>query len=291
MTNNVLTKNALQLFPFPFTICLIGLIVQTVLARTRIRMSDSAGKDSPSYAAVFPNAVAVTCSFVFHRIALMNGSVGLTITAKSMSTVFVALQSAFLFGESLSTRSRLGILCVVGGVALSSATDGTFRWVCFVSALLSGLSVSIKVVLNKRTLLHFGSRCDPRMIYFRTISLATALTTPICLAFEGRAVLVHANSVLGDSDLTTLYTLLGPLLLSGFGLAWMEMASFSVVRLVTPTTHAVCNGARSLSIILFSIMYYRTPTSMQRFLGIFFAVAGCFLYATDFNQKKKRKEK
>eukprot|EP00940_MAST-03C_sp_MAST-3C-sp2_P000636 g636.t1 len=282
VANNILTKAALRVFPFPFTLCLVGLLVQTVVGAARqflcARRREGAKfvAREPSVRDIFPAALCVTSAFVFHRVALKYGSVALTITVKSTSTVFVAALSRLVFKETLSSGSVFALVLIVSGVCIASVADAAFEWTCFFAALSSGLSVSAKVIINKLLLVKFKA-CDPGSIYLRTMLLASFLIVPICILFEGSELKKqygNAHQNLGDAATAALAALS-----SGAGLAWMEAGSFILLNMVTPVSHAVFNGMRSLAIIAASTLYFGTPMPLRKVFGVGVVISGCVLYA------------
>lgn len=289
VANNIFTKNALKICPYPFTLCLIGLLVQTLAAR--ISMSSSSNnkfldKNVLGYDTIVPISISVASSFLFHRIALMYGSVGLTITVKSISTVFVALLSYRYLGETLSIRSMISLLLIVLGIVVASSADVKFNIVCVLSALMSAFCVSTKVILNKfalnrmeRVVKENSTANLKKKMYFETMFVASILVLPVCVFFEYDAIL-HIQK---NQDV------LSSVLLSGSGLAWMEFGSYGLIALVTPVTHAVCNGLRSLVVIVAGVLYFQTPMPLQKTLGIGIVLSGALLYSVSKASRKEKK--
>jgi solute carrier family 35, member E1 len=265
VANNILTKRALRICPYPFTLCLVGLLVQTIAAR--VSMGGEKRTSLFEWRTVLPISISVASSFLFHRVALMYGSVGLTITVKSMSTVFVALLSRRYLGETLSISSTIALVLIVLGIVVASVSDVKFNWICFLAAAMSGLSVSLKVILNKLALNRITS--SKKEMYYNTMFVASVLVLPVCLFLEHDAVL----HIKGSSDAAT------SVLLSGSGLAWMEIGSYVLIALVTPVTHAVCNGIRSLVVIVAGALYFQTPMPPQKILGVGIVLCGSLLYS------------
>eukprot|EP00938_MAST-03A_sp_MAST-3A-sp1_P003255 g3255.t1 len=276
VANNILTKRALSICPYPFTLCLVGLLVQTIAARLSLGKKTSS---SFQMRTTLPISIAVASSFLFHRIALMYGSVGLTITVKSMSTVFVALLSRRFLGETLSLSASVALGLIVIGIIVASSSDVKFNWICCLAASISGLSVSLKVVLNKIALNRI--ECSKNEMYYNTMSIASLLVLPVCILMEKDAASHIQNSQ--DAAMSVL--------LSGSGLAWMEIGSYALIALVTPVTHAVCNGIRSLVVIVAGVIYFKTPMPPQKMLGVGIVLFGSLLYSISKAVLSKTKKK
>lgn len=186
----------------------------------------------------------------------------------------------YAFNEKIAFAEIFALALIVCGIVMSSLADTSFDWICLGAGLTSGLSVSAKVVLNKRLLNRWRQdrkgEDDSKMVYLCTMFVSSLLVLPVCVAVEGASIRRHLSVDAASSRSEVVLVML----LSGIGLAWMEIASYLLLRIVTPVVHAVCGGLRSLSVVVAGSLYFGTSMPMQKTVGIVLVVAGVLAYST-----------
>lgn len=71
-------------------------------------------------------------------------------TAQAMEPFFSVVLSALFLGDKPSAPVLLSLLPIVGGVALASASEVTFNWTGFLSAMGSNLTFQSRNVFSKK---------------------------------------------------------------------------------------------------------------------------------------------
>ena len=77
-------------------------------------------------------------------------AISLTHTVKTLEPVFNVAMSKLVLGTSTSVPVALSLLPITLGVAAASASELSFNWTGFISAMLSNLTFSFRAVYSKK---------------------------------------------------------------------------------------------------------------------------------------------
>jgi len=293
IANNITTKGAMGVFPFPLSVAYVGLLWQVGAGflQRALGLGTSSGKDSkvrPSLRILLLISIGSLGNFVFHRVALKNSSVSFTHTAKSSSTVFVALLSLTWLKEELDSKSWGCIALLIAGISIATSTELQFSSSGFLAAIASAAAQAVQVVGSK-VLLKQGH--DKAQIYYESNLYAVGIFLPVWLLLEGPAVLQYVQ----EQETGTALAAVAPVVISGFALYWQEVCGFWFLTLVGPVSHAMGNGMRSLVVIAIGAWYFQTPVhseGLMRLLnggGVVIAVFSIMLHGWLKSQKIEKK--
>merc|ERR1711904_621209 len=81
---------------------------------------------------------------------------------------------------------------IIAGVALASASELSFTWLCFNSAMASNLGSAARAVYGKKVMSRgsIGENMDAANVYAMLTVLATVMMIPLTLAIEGPTAIV-----------------------------------------------------------------------------------------------------
>ena len=88
-------------------------------------------------------------------------AISLTHTVKTLEPVFNVAMSKLVLGTSTSVPVALSLLPITLGVAAASASELSFNWTGFISAMLSNLTFSFRAV--RSTPFHTGNSLRPKL--------------------------------------------------------------------------------------------------------------------------------
>merc|ERR1740138_1710255 len=114
-------------------------------------------------------------------------------------------------------------------------------------------------------------------------------TLPIALAIEGPSLQAEWNKAIA----TGVYSqneLIMRIVASGLSFYLYNEVSFYTLDSVHPITHAVGNTIKRVILILFSVVRFGTPMTMQSGIGSTIAIMGVFAYSVAKQYIKKPKK-
>lgn len=187
---------------------------------------------------------------------------------KACEPAFGALGSALVLGEVYSPGVYATLVPIIAGVALSAATQLKFSWPGFLFAMLSNVAFASRNIFSKMTMGDFKSdkTLSPQNIYGLMSIMALLIEIPFALAVEGFNPLPSRRIgylLAGSGIFYTLYNTV----------SYMALGKTGVV------THAVGNILKRASVIIVSIIVFRTPVKLLNGVGMGVALLGTFLYS------------
>lgn len=187
---------------------------------------------------------------------------------KACEPAFGALGSALVLGEVYSPGVYATLLPIISGVALSAVTQLQFSWPGFLFAMLSNVAFASRNIFSKMTMGEFkkDETLSPQNIYGIMSVMALLIELPFALAIEGLPMLPSAR--IG-------YLLAG----SGVFYTLYNTVSFMALGRTGVVTHAVGNILKRASVIVVSIMVFRTPIKLLNGIGMVVALLGTMLYS------------
>jgi len=187
---------------------------------------------------------------------------------KACEPAFGALGSALVLGEVYSPGVYATLLPIISGVALSAVTQLQFSWPGFLFAMLSNVAFASRNIFSKLTMGDFKKdpTLTPRNIYGIMSVMALLIELPIALSIEGLPALPSAQ--IG-------YLLAG----SGVFYTLYNTVSFMALGKTGVVTHAVGNILKRASVIIVSIIVFRTPVKLLNGIGMCVALLGTCLYS------------
>ena len=280
---NVSNKKVLTFLPLPNTVGVIQLLlgIPLFLPLWMVKPPKNLGKIS------YKSYFIVSATHAFGNLAtiysLESGSVSFTHVVKSAEPVFSAVLSALLTHQYFPISVYLTLLPIMIGVAIASATEISFNWFGFITAMLSNFFYQLRIVLSKQMLTssndneknHQNKIASSNLFRLITI-ISTFQLLPLAIILEGRLIVNTWNNALTNVNSNYLIT---NLLISGFSYYMYNEIAFWILDLVHPITHAIGNTIKRIVLIGAAIIIFKTPINLQGGIGSIIAILGSFLYA------------
>lgn len=131
-------------------------------------------------------------------------AISLTHTVKTLEPVFNVVMSWAVLREATPVSVTFTLLPIMFGVSLASASELTFNWLGFTSAMASNLTFSLRAVWSKVAM---GTAKDlgGTAIYAYTTLISVFICVPFALLFEGRTLLAGVDKAIALKGATTFY--------------------------------------------------------------------------------------
>ena len=305
---NILNKQIYNFFPFPW--CVRSMSAPRSVPRRRVRRRDSSQPSSsrPPHARRFVSCVhlivglAVMSVFWVTKVVpfqkpdeqfikdvslpaflhafghcLTNVSfaavaVSFTHTVKTLEPVFSAAGSYLVSGTVYPLPVYLALLPIMAGVALASATELSFTWLGFSTAMASNIAFAGRAIYSKNLM----KRMTAVNLYNYVTIVALLFCIPPTLYFEGAGLaagLKAAAAKVGTQKLLTM--------LFNVGLYYhlYNQVAYQALEKVEPITHAVGNVGKRIFVIGFSIVAFGNAITTQTAIGSIVAILGAGLYS------------
>ncbi|PSS04708.1 Glucose-6-phosphate/phosphate translocator 2 like [Actinidia chinensis var. chinensis] len=273
---NIYNKKVLNAFPYPWLTSTLSLAVGSLimLVSWATRIAEAPKTDVDFWKALFPVAVAHTIGHVAATVSMSKVAVSFTHIIKSGEPAFSVLVSRFLLGESFPASVYWSLVPIIGGCALSAFTELNFNMTGFMGAMISNLAFVFRNIFSKKGM---KGKAVSGMNYYACLSILSLLIlTPFAIAIEGPQMWAagwqNALSQIGPN------------------FAWWVVAqsvfyhlynqvSYMSLDQISPLTFSVGNTMKRISVIVSSIIIFRTPIQPVNGLGAAIAILGTFLYS------------
>lgn len=267
---NLMNKTVLNAWSNPWILSTVQLGVGSIMVLTQwaLRLQKRPNISFKLLRALFLPTISHLVGHVSTCISFSYVAVSFSHIVKACEPAFGALGSALVLGEVYSPGVYATLLPIISGVALSAVTQFQFSWPGFLFAMLSNLAFASRNIFSKLTMGDFKKdpTLSPQNIYGIMSVMAFMIELPVALAVEGLPALPssHIARVLAGSGV--FYTLYNTV-------SFMALGKTGVV------THAVGNILKRASVIVVSILFFKTPVKLFNAVGMGIALAGTFLYS------------
>ncbi|GFP79540.1 glucose-6-phosphate/phosphate translocator 2 chloroplastic [Phtheirospermum japonicum] len=276
---NIYNKKVLNAFPFPWLTSTLSLAAGSVimLVSWATRIAEAPETDLQFWKTLFPVAVAHTIGHVAATVSMSKVAVSFTHIIKSGEPAFSVLVSRFLMGETFPMPVYLSLLPIIGGCALSAATELNFNLTGFMGAMVSNLAFVFRNIFSKKGLMK--GKSVGGMNYYACLSMLSLLIlTPFAIAVEGPQLWAvgwqKAVSQIGPNFIwwvvaqSVFYHL-------------YNQVSYMSLNEISPLTFSIGNTMKRISVIVASIIIFQTPLQPINALGAAIAISGTFIYSQD----------
>ncbi|XP_027170380.1 glucose-6-phosphate/phosphate translocator 2, chloroplastic-like [Coffea eugenioides] len=273
---NIYNKKVLNAFPFPWLTSTLSLAAGSLLMLVSwaTRIAEAPKTDFEFWKTLFPVAVAHTIGHVAATVSMSKVAVSFTHIIKSGEPAFSVLVSRFLLGEAFPLPVYLSLLPIIGGCALSAATELNFNMTGFMGAMVSNLAFVFRNIFSKKGM---NGKSVGGMNYYACLSMLSLLIlTPFAIAVEGPQVWAigwqKAVSQIGPNFIwwvvaqSVFYHL-------------YNQVSYMSLNEISPLTFSIGNTMKRISVIVSSIIIFHTPVQPVNALGAAIAILGTFLYS------------
>ncbi|KAK9788606.1 hypothetical protein WJX73_007427 [Symbiochloris irregularis] len=275
---NTYNKQVLKVYPYPITFTNLQFGVGAAMAVTmwllNLHQKPKLNKDVLSK--VLPLACVHTLGNLLTNVSLGAVAVSFTHTIKAMEPFFSVILSAIFLNDKPTLPILLTLLPIVGGVALASASEVTFNWLGFGSAMGSNLTFQSRNVLSKKVMA--GSKVDLDNInLFSVITIMSLfLLLPVTLLREGW---VLAPSAIRAAGVVNVNLMLKRAILAAFCFHSYQQVSYMILARVSPVSHSIGNCLKRVIVIVASVIIFQNPMSQKNMLGTGIALGGVFAYS------------
>lgn len=199
-------------------------------------------------------------------------AVSFTHTVKTLEPVFSAAGSYLVSGTVYPVPVYLALVPIMAGVAMASATELSFTWLGFTTAMASNAAFAGRAIWSKGLM----SRMSAVNLYNYVTIVALLFCIPPTLYFEG----AQLGSALADlSARVGFWDMMAKFFNVGLYYHLYNQVAYQALEKVEPITHAVGNVGKRIFVIGFSIIAFGNAISMQTAVGSAIAIAGAGLYS------------
>lgn len=273
---NIYNKKVLNAFPFPWLTSTLSLAAGSLimLISWALRIAEAPKTDLEFWKTLFPVAVAHTIGHVAATVSMSKVAVSFTHIIKSGEPAFSVLVSRFLLGESFPTAVYLSLIPIIGGCGLSALTELNFNWIGFSGAMISNVAFVFRNIFSKKGM---KGKSVSGMNYYACLSMLSLLIlTPFAIAVEGPQMWAlgfeKAVSQIGPQIVWWMAAQ------SVFYHLYNQVSYMSLDE-ISPLTFSIGNTMKRISVIVSSIIIFRTPVQPVNALGAAIAILGTFLYS------------
>ncbi|KAL7103493.1 hypothetical protein ACP275_08G182600 [Erythranthe tilingii] len=273
---NIYNKKVLNAFSFPWLTSTLSLAAGSIimLVSWALRIAETPKTDLDFWKSLFPVAVAHTVGHVAATVSMSKVAVSFTHIIKSSEPAFSVLVSRFILGESFPPGVYLSLLPIIGGCGLAALTELNFNMTGFMGAMISNLAFVFRNIFSKKGM---KGKSVSGMNYYACLSIMSLLIlTPFAIAVEGpqmwAAGYKEAMSLIGPQIIWWMAAQ------SVFYHLYNQVSYMSLDE-ISPLTFSVGNTMKRVSVIVSSIIIFRTPVQPVNALGAAIAVLGTFLYS------------
>ncbi|XP_004508872.1 triose phosphate/phosphate translocator, non-green plastid, chloroplastic-like [Cicer arietinum] len=274
---NIYNKQVLKVYHFPVTLTLFQFAVGTLIVSFMwgLHLYKRPKITSSQLLAIFPLALVHTLGNLFTNMSLGKVAVSFTHTVKSMEPFFSVILSSMFLGEMPTAWVVGSLVPIAGGVALASATEASFNWVGFLSAMASNLTNQSRNVLSKKLMVNKEESMDNITLFSIITVMSFLLSVPLTIFMEGvKFTPAYLQSSGLDVQQVYIRSLLAALCFHAY-----QQVSYMILERVSPVTHSVANCVKRVVVIVSSVIFFQTPVSPINALGTGIALSGVFLYS------------
>lgn len=267
---NLLNKQVLNAWSNPWILSTVQLGIGSimVLLQWGLKLQKRPNVSPKLLKALFLPTLSHLVGHVSTCISFSYVAVSFSHIVKACEPAFGAFGSALILGEVYSPGVYATLIPIIGGVALSAVSQLQFSWPGFLFAMLSNIAFASRNIFSKMTMGDFkkDETLSPQNIYGLMSVMAVLIELPFALMIEGIPILPSAR--IG-------YLLAG----SGVFYTLYNTVSFMALGKTGVVTHAVGNILKRASVIIVSILFFRTPIKLFNAVGMAVALAGTCLYS------------
>ncbi|KAK9673947.1 hypothetical protein RND81_12G200900 [Saponaria officinalis] len=273
---NIYNKKVLNAYPYPWLTSTLSLAMGSLimLVSWATRIAEAPSTDLDFWKALFPVALAHSIGHVAATVSMSKVAVSFTHIIKSAEPAFSVLVSRFFLGESFSSGVYLSLIPIIGGCGLAALTELNFNMIGFVGAMISNLAFVFRNIFSKKGM---SGKSVSGMNYYACLSiLSLLLLTPFAIAVEGPQMWAAGwEKALSDIGPNFIWWLVAQ---SVFYHLYNQVSYMSLDE-ISPLTFSIGNTMKRISVIVSSIIIFRTPVQPVNALGAAIAVLGTFLYS------------
>lgn len=287
---NLVNKQCLNMWSFPWTLSLVQLGVGAAYC-SLAWIFGLRKKPNVSWGLIKALALPSLAHMLGHVMSCLSFSsvaISFTHVVKSAEPVFGAICASLFFGETYPWFVYLSLVPVVFGVALSSATELTFTWMGFSTAMTSNLAFAMRNVFSKLTMADYKNdeSLSSVNIYGLISIMSFLMELPFAVFFD-HGIPPMVSNVPGMTFIVLFRYFMSSCLLYHL----YNEVSYRALGNISPVTFSVGNTIKRVILIFASILFFKARIMPLNAVGSIIAVAGTFIYSLAKNKAADDKAK
>lgn len=274
---NIYNKKVLNAFPFPWLTSVLSLAMGSaiMLALWGLRVVELPDVDGEFMKALAPVSILHTIGFVAATVSLSHIAVSSHHIIKSLEPACSVIISKLFMGEDFPLAVYLSLLPVIGGCGLAAATELNFSTIGFLGAMISNVAFVFRNIASKEGM-RKGKQVGGMNYYACLSMMSCVLLVPFALAVEGPKLWVAGwdAAIQAVGNQFPLWVVLQCVLYH-----LHNQVSYMSLDQISPLSFSIGNTMKRVTVIVTSILIFRTPVSPVNALGAAIAILGTFLYS------------
>jgi len=270
---NIVNKTIYNYFPYPWFVSCVHLIVGLFIMGFfwGSKLVEYEQPDKEFLKALSLPAFLHAFGHCLTNVSFAAVAVSFTHTVKTLEPVFTSIGSYLVAGTVYPLPVYLSLLPVIAGVAIASATELSFTWLGFLTAMSSNVAFSARAIFSKKLM----SKMSPLNLYNWVTIVALMFCLPFAIYFEGPTLAAGIQQAIAVKGKTEFLMALASV---GFYYHMYNQVAYQALGKVAPVTHAVGNVGKRIFVIGFSILAFGNKISTQTLIGSAIAIVGAGLY-------------
>lgn len=287
---NLQNKVIFNTFPYPWFVSSVHVVVGALYCIVLYvlgakKASFERPVTGPELASIAGPATMHAIGHVAANLSFAAVAISLTHTVKTLEPAFNVALARVVLGSSTPPLAVLSLLPIMLGVALASASDLSFNWTGFLSAMASNLTFGFRAVWSKRAMEKIKNLGSTGVYAYTTL-----ISVPICvlgaIVFEPQGFVAAREAVRQQG----LVAFAKPLLTVGLLYHLYNQFAFNTLGRVSPVSHGVCNVVKRVVIIATSVLFFGNTLTAKTKAGTAVALLGTWLYTEAVKTRKAPKK-
>lgn len=274
---NIYNKKVLNAFPFPWLTSVLSLAMGSaiMLALWGLRVVEPPDVDGKFLKGLAPVAVLHTIGFVAATVSLSKIAVSSHHIIKSLEPACSVVISRLFMGEDFPLAVYLSLLPVIGGCGLAAASELNFSMIGFLGAMISNVAFVFRNVASKKGM-QKGKQVGGMNYYACLSMMSCVLLLPFAVAVEGPSMWAAGwdAAIQSVGHQFPVWVVLQCVLYH-----LHNQVSYMSLDQISPLSFSIGNTMKRVTVIVTSILIFRTPVSPINALGAAIAILGTFLYS------------
>eukprot|EP00897_Mesotaenium_endlicherianum_P009881 jgi/Mesen1/8921/ME000548S08429 len=284
---NIYNKKVLNAFPYPWLTSTLSLAagVLIMLISWGTRLVEVPKTDQAFWKTLAPVALMHTIGHVAATVSMSKVAVSFTHIIKSSEPAFsVVVQS--LMGEQYPAAVYLSLLPIIGGCGLAAMTELNFNMGGFMGAMISNLAFVFRNIFSKKGM-STGTKVGGLNYYACLSILSLFFLTPFAFWQEGPKLWAAgwqtANQTVGPQIFWWVAA-------QSFFYHMYNQVSYMSLDEISPLTFSIGNTMKRVTVIVSSVIIFKTAVRPINAAGAAIAILGTFLYSQAQEGSKKVKK-
>ena len=288
---NLTNKSLYKSFPFPWTVSTVHVVVGSIYCIAAYALgfkNASFGRPvtKDELRKISGPATMHALGHIAANLSFAAVAISLTHTVKTLEPAFSALLQYSILGVATPVPVLASLVPIIFGVGLVCASELSFNWLGFISAMLSNFTFGCRAVLSKQTMgdiKNLGSTA----LYAYTTVISVVICAPLALLVEGPKLAAGWEVALAKLGQTKLIAYLFAV---GIFYHIYNQFAFNTLQRINPVSHGVCNVVKRIIIIGSSVVFFGNVLTAKTIIGTIIALLGTALY-TELSSRHKHKQK